>query len=405
MQVQINKFEKSLLIFTLIDIFFSPYVFFLATTYSQFFVFLWFLLKDKKIFQRKELQFYYGILFFIALSVPVSLFTIPDNLVGEFVVDNLKRGLAIGMAISYYFFFSYMLKSKEIKLEKWMFAFLIYITLWGVLYFINTNVFLGLKRIFNPHDSTLGNLTRQFYFYRFNFIWTDPNNIGYTLVGVVAFLIMNKKSSNIILIISIITLLFNLLLIMSGGTILTALLIIPLAVLIRLKNRVNLKSVIMLILSLVIIFYLTNKFSNQFTGTKIGKAAFTRLDDKTKKEEPRLRIWKRAFESKNIFPYVFAGEGSNLFINGKHFSPHSGHLMFIFGYGFICYYMYMYLFFRKIQTQKWADLLLTVPFLACFTLNIGIGELKYAAIMYMLIAYSRIKIQEPQFMVNQKMLV
>jgi hypothetical protein len=95
--------------------------------------------------------------------------------------------------------------------------------------------------------------------------------------------------------------------------------------------------------------------------------------------------------SKNIFLYILAGEGNTLFINGMPFSPHSGHLMFIFGFGFISYYMYMYLIFRKTKAQKWQDMVFIIPFLLCFTINIGIGELKYAAITYMLIAYSRNK--------------
>lgn len=402
MSLTSKKFEKPLLIFTLIDIFFAPYVFFLATTFSQLFVFLWFVLKDKRVFQRREVRFYYWILFFIALSVIVSFFTIPDNLVGEYVVENIKQGLNTGMAITYYFFFFYMLKSSEINIEKWVFAFLVYVSIWGVLYYLNMNAFLLLKRFFNPRDSFLSFLNMQFYFFRFNFIWTDPNNVGYALVGIVAFLIMSKKTSNITLIISTLLLMFNLLLIMSAGSIIIALLIIPTAILVRIKNRFNAKSLILVVLSLFAIAYSVINFADQFTESYIGIKSIERLNEKEEEGDSRFNKYEQIYQSKNIFPYFFVGEGNILFVNGENFSPHSVHLMFIFGYGLICYFLYMYLIFRKTRSQLWVDFIFIGPFFICLTVNVGLGELKYAAIMYMLVAYSRIKSIESQFVINQK---
>lgn len=401
MFLTIPKFEKYLLIFTLVDILFAPYVFFLATTYSQFFVFLWFILKDKRVFRKTELKFYYYIMFFIALSVIISIFTIPNHFLGEYVFDNFKRGLNIVLGISYYFFFSYYFKTRDVKLEKWMFALLVYVTLWGVLYYINMGLFITIKRLFNPYDSVTNVFVLNTdFFNRYNFIWTDPNNIGYTIVGVVAFLIINKKTNSIFLIISLLALLFILFLTMSGGSVLTAFLIIPMSIMVRFRNSLNIWSRLILILSVVAAIYLTSKFSSQLTGSEIGETAILRLEDKTETEEPRLRIWNKLFEAKNILFYTFAGEGSNLFVNGKPFAPHNGHFMFIFGFGFICYYMYMYLLFRKSKTQRWIDLLYIFPFLLCFTLNVGIGELKFASIMYMLVAYSRTQ-NKKQILLNK----
>ena len=391
--------------FTLVDIFFAPYVFFLATTYSQFFVFIWFINKDKSVFQKKEVQIYYGILFFIALSVIISFFTIPDGSVGEFVVENIKRGLNIGMAITYYFFFIYMLKSNQIKIEKWLFAFIVYVSIWGALYYLNMNAFMSLKRFFNPRDSFLSFLNLKHYFLRFNFIWTDPNNIGYALVGIVAFLIISKKTNNIILVLSVLLLLFNLLIIMSAGSIIIALLIIPTAFLVRVKNRFNAKSLILIVLSLFAIVYIVINFSDQFTESYIGIRSIERLNEKGETDDTRLMKYGQIYRSKNIFLYLFAGEGNSLFVKGKKFAPHSVHLMFIFGYGLICYYLYMYLIFRKTRNQAWTDFIFIGPFFICLTLNVGLGELKYAAIMYMLIAYSRIKSSESHFVVNQEMIM
>jgi hypothetical protein len=391
MQIRTYKSEKYLLLFTLLDILIGPYTFFLATTYSQFIIFFWFLYKDKRYFQKKEVSFYYGILAFILLSVIISLVVLPSHMLAKYAIENLKRGLAIGMAISYYFFFYYMFKTYKIDLEKWLLTFVLFVTLWGILYYFNIGIFLTLKVLFNPFDATLSNLVNENFLYRFNYIWTDPNNVGYALVGVVAFLILSKNTRNIVLIICVLCLLFNLLIIMSAGSFISAVLIIPLAIFIRIKNSGTVKNFIMILLSLFVIFYFINEYSSLLTNSEVGQESISRLDEKNETGDKRPDIWKELLQSKNIILYTFAGEGVSLFVNGKHYSPHSGHFVFIFGFGLICYYFYMYLIFRKSKKQLWTDLIYILPFFLCFTINIGIGELKFAAMLYMLVAYSRIK--------------
>lgn len=392
MENKLTKIENYLLVFTLVDILFAPYVFFIATTYSQLFVFLWFLNKKKVAFERIEIRFYYGIIFFIAISTFISLFTIPYSLVSEYFFDNIKRGLNIIMGISYYFFFTYIFKTRDRKIEKWMFAFLLYITLWGVMYYSNMGLFLTLKRMFNPYDSVTGVfLNNSGFFNRFNFIWTDPNNVSYTVVGVVSFLIINKRTSNLTILLSFLAMLFILLITMSGGGIISALIILPLSIIVRLRVNRNMWNHSLFIVSALIAILLVSKFSSKFLGGEIGEIAISRIEEKNETEEPRLRIWKKLFDEKNVLHYIVAGEGSNLFVQNRRYAPHSGHFMFIFGFGFVCYYMYMYTIFRKSKSQRWTELLYIVPFFLCFTINIGIGELKYAAIMYMLIAYSRVQ--------------
>ena len=240
MQLRIGKFEKYLLIFTLVDILFAPYVFFLATTYSQFIVFIWFIIKDKRYFIKKEVQFYYGILFFIFLSTIFSLSTIPSGLIGKYFVENIKRGLNLGMGISYYFFFFYIFQFIEINLKKWFVIFIVYVTAWGILYYLNISYFLLLKSIFNPHDAVLLSMTGKNFFYRFSFIWTDPNNVGYMLIGIIAFLLVDKNTSNVVIMVCILCLIFNLILIMSAGSFIVAIIIIPLGFYFRLKGSASL---------------------------------------------------------------------------------------------------------------------------------------------------------------------
>lgn len=384
------NFEKYLLLFTIVDILFAPYVFFLATTYSQFIVFIWFIMKDKQFFYKREVKLYYWILAFILLSVFISMFVVPSNQLSFYVIENLKRGLNIGLAVSYYFFFYYMFKEANIRIEKWLFVFVVFVTVWGVLYYMNINLFLSLKVLFNPRDATMTNLVLGNFFLRFNYIWTDPNNVGYTLVAVVSFLIINKGVNNIQLIISVLCLLFCLLLIMSAGSIASAVVFIPLAYIIRLRNSRSFVNFVMIAVSLVVIGYIVQKYYSDFASSEIGERATLRLENKNESGDTRPLIWKELFESKNLLLYLFAGEGTILFVNGQPYSPHSGHWVFIFGYGMIAYFFYLYIIFRKPRWQKWKYYIYILPFFLCFTINIGIGELKFAAIMYMMVAFSRI---------------
>jgi hypothetical protein len=373
----------------LIDILFAPYVFFFATTYSQFIVFFWFLTKRKSFFKTKEVQFYFAILFFILLSVVMSIFRLPSEYVFEFSIENFKRGINIGMAISYYFFFYYMFMTLNVKFEKWLYFFTLFVTIWGIIYYVNLSQFLQLKVLFNPRDATLSNLYRDGFFLRYNFIWTDPNNVGYTLVAVATLLISSNRVTNIQLIIITLSLIFCMLIIMSAGSIISALLFIPFAVIIRLKKSKSFLRILTIFLSVVLLVLLIQKYSDYFLNSEIGKVAFDRIENKNETGDTRPEIWKELIESKNLLFYFFVGEGTVIFVNNKPFSPHSGHFVFIFGFGVVAYCLYMFVIFRKTKSQSWLSYVYLLPLFICFTLNIGIGELKFAAIMYLLVAFSR----------------
>jgi hypothetical protein len=382
------KFEKYLFYFVIIDILFSPYMFFLATSYSQFFVLVWLFVKDKKEFIIKEYRFYYWILGFILIGCFISLFTIPHD-VDYYFIDNIKRGLNLWMGISYYFFFYYIFKYTNIELRKWLIAIVVYITLWGILYYINMNSFFVLKKIFSPYDATLS--IKDIIFFRFNFIWTDPNNVGYALVGIVSFLILDKKISSVFLTGIILMLLFCLLLIMSGGSILIFCIIIPITFLFRIAKINSLFNLICLIIFLLFSIYLIFEYSHIILNSDVGRISLERLELKVETEDSRKNIYMNLLASKNIMLYLFTGEGSNIFVGDRAYSPHNGHLMLIYGFGLICYFMYIYVVFRKNKTVSWMNYLPIIPFLFGFTVNIGIGELKFAAILYMIVAFIRIR--------------
>jgi hypothetical protein len=175
---------------------------------------------------------------------------------------------------------------------------------------------------------------------------------------------------------------------MSGGSILTSLIIIPISLFYRFKTM-NLFSKVLLSITLFITFFLVSNVYINLANSEIAENSIDRLENKTETEEPRFKIWERLFEDKNIIFHSFVGEGSNIFVKNRPFSPHNGHLMFIFGYGCICWVLYLKLIFWKLKSQFFLDYIYIIPFLICFTINIGIGELKYSALMYLMVVLSR----------------
>ena len=388
MQEKVTRFEKFLLYFTFVDILFAPYMLVLATTYSQFFVLGWFFVKKEKKIISKEVKYYYYILVFILIGCFISLFTIPYD-VDYYFIDNIKRGLNLWMGLSYYFFFYHIFKSTDESIRKWLVAVVVYITLWGVLYYMSSEYFFNLKNVFSPHDAMLAD--KDMGFFRFNFIWTDPNNVGYALVGVLSFLIIDKKVNNILLMGLILMSLFCMMLLMSGGTLIVAAVVLSISLIIRIIKVKSMFDFVSLVILILVSIYLFLYHSDVLINSEVGEAFQNRMESKIEHGDTRGEIYLNLLDSKNILLYLFIGEGSNIFVGDERYSPHNGHLMFIFAFGMICYIVYMLLVFRKAKSTLWIDYLPIVAFLVGFTVNIGIGELKFAAILYMLVAFIRVR--------------
>jgi hypothetical protein len=181
---------------------------------------------------------------------------------------------------------------------------------------------------------------------------------------------------------------------MSGGSIIAFCAIIPIAFLLRITKLNNLFNLIYLMIFLLFSIYLMFEYSHIILNTEVGHTSLARLELKAGGEDSRKNIYMNLLTSKNIILYLFTGEGSNIFVGDRVYSPHSGHLMLIYGFGLICYFMYMYIMFRKSKTVSWMNYLPIIPFLLGFTINIGIGELKFAVILYMIVAFIRIRCRQ-----------
>ena len=391
MQIRQNltKLDKYLFYFIVIDVFFAPYFPLLAIATSQFFVFGWFLLRGSKCCNPKEVKAYYFFLLFIVLSNMVSLFVIPPEQFDKIFIDNWKRGINIGTSVSYYFFFSYYFRNSNTKAWKWVFLLVVYMALWAMLYYADLGSFFHYKTIFNPRDSTMLSQGSRDISFRFNFIWTDPNNVGYAIVGLVTALIINRSTPNLLMVISIMLSVFVMLMTMSMGTLISGCIFIPVSLLFRLKNDKSLLNIISMIFFCMIAVYMVNYMSADIMESDSAKTSLARLEKKEETGDDRPKIWRTLLESKSVATHAIIGEGSNIFVEKQVYSPHSGHLMLIFSYGLIAYLLFMYIIFRKPHVQTISAYIPTLPFLFGFTSNIGIGEIKFVGVLAFVVASMR----------------
>lgn len=166
------------------------------------------------------------------------------------------------------------------------------------MYYISLDSFLSLKRIFNFND----NFISRYYsgenpYYRFSYIWSDPNNIAYAILGVFLFSLFNYENNIITIFLYFIVVLMVCLFSMSTA----AWLILFSFVIPCLLYRLDLKrpKVLFSLLVLTSIFtFLLSGFLVELLNSEIANNSFDRFENNnidTDSGNSRLEIWNNLF--------------------------------------------------------------------------------------------------------------
>jgi hypothetical protein len=389
-----SKFEIYLFYFSIIDLFFLPYVPFVATTFSQILMVWWFLATKNKKYNLNEFKAYGIFVFFVFIGIIASLIYLQIyNGFEDYIINNIKSAIQIILMLLYYFFFYHISLKYKIRIKNFLLIFLFYVFLWGILYYLNFYLFLDLKTIFNAYDNYLVYFQERENFYRFSFIWTDPNNITYIAVGVMIYLMTNLKIKFHYVILSfLIVCTINILAMSSGGWLSLLLFGLP-ALGFRFKKELSRRfmSRLTILVSFfgVMLFYSTS-IIDYLSLDDIYLISIER--NEMNSGNSRFEKWNMLLEDKmDVLPiYFFFGTGMELFLDNKPFGSHNGHFTLIFAYGLMGYLAFMYIVFRKIKTIPWIKYLYILPLLLGFTINIMFTELKLMGIIFLIIAQSRV---------------
>ena len=392
-----EKIDKFVFYFSIIDILFFPYIWFLSTNYSLIIVCLWTLLKLKELRDTREFKISIVLAILMFLSTAFSFICHPQvlNTGDEIWIQNIKMMIQYASYFLYYMMFIYCLRKYDMKVKNILLAFLGFAVILAIIYSINKEWFANIKGFWNSVDPyTIWFKEGMPIQYRYNFTWTDPNNPAYGFIAVMAFLLLNIKTNIIEKIFACASTIFLLLCTMSTGGALSLILVLigifVFSIIPKIKKckpKLNRKRIITIIgISLLIILVLIFIFKG-LQKTDIYQEAITRIIGNTDEgSSSRIEIWERILVNENIFNNVLLGTGGRQVIlnNESILAPHNGHLYFIYAYGMIFYAIFMYEFFRIRKNVSIKKSLFEIPVFIGFTINTIVGEQKFI-ILYLLL--------------------
>ena len=186
------KFNKNKLLFwlTIIDILFLPYFKLVVIPFSYFFIMYWVLKNYVLIMKYKETKL---ILICMLLMLLSTIFGSIINYEFGVIGDNLKRLIQYYFVFGYYYFFKTIFLNYEIDLKKVFIAFAIFVLIFALIFNSSTSIFAQITKVWNSGNSYNNVMIADSEYsgvFRYNFIWTDPNNIAYAITGIILFIFM-----------------------------------------------------------------------------------------------------------------------------------------------------------------------------------------------------------------------
>lgn len=377
--------------FILIDIFFLPYFNIIVIPIS-FFIIVWWALtnrhKIKKIIDYKEILI---CIIFMVLSTIWGAF-----INSEFGVtgDNIKRLIQYIITFEYYFFFRYYFSNHAPKMKKTIYLFVIFVVILAVLFQISPSIYSKICSIWNKGNAYISSsfLDSIVYGYtvRYGFIWTDQNNIAYAITSIILFALVFFKNDIIEILFLLVANIFVLTCTMSSGGWISFVLswsayfIYKIVKLKKIRILISKKNCFNIFVLIIVLFaILESGVISDFFNSNMFQSALERFETN---ENTRSEIWLRILKGKNIFNNLLFGEGSTIVMNGNFPATHSGHLYWIYAYGFISYFIFIKQFFWLGTRKIWRYIPL-IGFFLCFTMNTMVGEQKLFIIFIMIVSY------------------
>ena len=375
------RFNKENVMFSLIilDILFFPYLKPIVIPFSYFLILYWCYKNINYIQRDKDFKLIFICMIMMLFSTILGTFI---NFQYGILSDNIKRLIQYYFIFGYYLYFKWYLKKYNVNYKKYLISFVIFVLLLAFLFNLNVSLFGKVVTFWNSGNAYANAFIENSVFsgvFRYSFIYTDPNNIAYIITGIIATIILITKVGIGEIIILIMINIYILISCMSSGGwvsfILTYsfLILYKISSLKRIKKNINMKNLFIFIVVIIVILFSVSYFKD-FLNSDLVMNATERFNNN---DNTRTEIWLKILNGESIFSHIFLGKGSEIYINGVSRATHSGHLYWIYAYGFISYAIIMKLFFcvtKKIK--KWYLYIPMISFFLCFTMNTMVGEQK-----------------------------
>ncbi len=388
MIIRIGKGSIPWLVLT--DILLLPYFNIIVMPLSSFYILWWLFSRYRTISYDIEFR---SILVCVGLMTFSTCFGTVVNLQYGVTGDNIKRLIQYILAFGYYLYFKTWFSVHRVNLKKVLWCFVIFVLALGVIFQLNKSAFVSLTSMWNKGNAYNSSMLISYSFtvsYRYNFIWTDPNNIAYAITGVIMFMLLVCDTSLGEKIILFAVNVYILVLSMSsGGWIGFAIswflyFIYAIQKKKSITNKISRKRLLFNIGIFAIVgLILLSGVLSSVLELDIVDAAIDRFENN---ENSRMEIWLRILRGDNILKYSIFGKGSELIIDGVSRAAHNGHIYWIYAFGFISYFIFMKKFFY-LGTRNLERYIPMISFFLCFTMNTMVGEQKLLVLLIIIACY------------------
>lgn len=388
---QIKLFDKMVFYFSIVDSLFLPYFWGIAIPYSMPIVFLWGILRFSRLTNMKMFK----------ISILLVVLVIVSTVIGSLINDNdisnnISRALVLIKGIFLIFLYLYIKKNSGDKyldiIGKFLFAFILVVFIIFCLYMISADLYNEFRDFYNPRSMSYS-VDIYSNTYRYGYLWSDPNNIGYMVNGVMLFLFCMKKISLIkkILIFLCVTMI-TIGSMSTGGVIAECISILFLVYynfnLKKIKfNRKVTKKTFYGIVVVLLAVAIGGMQMDKVLSSQIFEGMILRQEMKIEEGDGRSEIYDYVISNVDWWQYVIWGMGGRTVINGHFRSPHNGILYLIIAYGMLSAIIFLFILLKKEKVITWQIWSWRVPVFLGILLNIMITEDKIMSIISLMIAF------------------
>lgn len=382
------------LFFTLVvlDLMFFPYIRFLSLSLSMLLVPIWFVVRGSTLINDRDLRLSVFAIFLCVLSFLLSFafyqdgFRLRDGSSGG-SFDMLANTVVIIFMFLYYIFFKSLIIKYHIKINNYLISYLVFILLLALIFYLNPVLYFEVRSVWTMYANVIevGDFSNTMY--RFTGTLSEPNNLAAICVSILAFIVLFRKVAYSISV-SLVLLVFSVVVAtMSTSGMLYFIIIVVAFVVNDLMISVSNKRIVLfkIFLTCLFVFLILSVFLF-FQETTVGKVSSDRLEINSM--DSRYLIWMRSIDFNKIMTSFLWGDGGLVVMAGRVINPHNGHLHLMYSYGFLFYITFMYMYFAPVFSKPKLSNLFLVPLFLCFTINVGIYELRFAGLMALLVAAS-----------------
>lgn len=383
---QIDKFIFSVVI---LDLMFFPYIRALSASLSMVVLPFWFVFRSNVLINDNQFRFSVVAIMILFVSFFHAAIVYSDGIIlrnGNLgsVFAMLPNAVVVLYMIIYYLFFRAMIIRYKFKLKKFLFSYLVFVLCLVFLFFYDPALYFKVRSFWTMYGNEI-EVAEFGSAHRFTSTLSDPNNIAGLICAVAAYLIFDASTGFFLRVFALVAAALIVIGTMSSsGAALFCFVLALLPVRELILGASNSSGLFLRIfsgLSVILFFFILLSYVLE---TPVGQIAIERAQSNSM--DSRFDIWSRSIELEKFLSSLFFGDGGLPVLDGRVINPHNGHIYLIYSFGFVFNLIFVYLFFISPAKKVSFGMVFLIPLFVCFTINVGIYELRFAGIMSLLIA-------------------